>query len=281
MTTDAVSIGTIEVHLLRDGSDRVPAEMILGGASPEEMTATIAGHADADGQLAVAHNGVLVRSAGRVVLIDAGFGELSESEGAGGELLHALARLGMEPREIDDVVVTHAHADHIGGLTRGDGSGRQVPVFEAARHWFWRDEWMYWTAEAVLAAMPAYLADPARLRLPSISAAGLVNLVDAEQEVAEGVRIVSAPGHTPGHVVVAIESEGVRAMYLGDAIFHELNVVRPEWTCVFDVDPGAAVRTRRSLLDSASRDQILVLAAHLPRPGRVASRGTSYAFVEE
>jgi glyoxylase-like metal-dependent hydrolase (beta-lactamase superfamily II) len=274
-----ISIGAIDVHLLRDGTDRVPPEMILVGASPEEIAAAVRGHADADGQLPVAYNGLLIRSAGRLVLVDAGQGRLAESESTGGRLVDELHSLGIEPTAIDDVVVSHCHPDHIGGLTRPDADGRQVPLFGAARHLVWDDEWTWWTSEGALGSMPSFLADPARAALPPLDSAGLIEVATAEREVAPGVRIVPAPGHTPGHVVVAIESAGETAAYVGDAIFHIVNVLAPDWGCVFDIDSAAAVATRRRILEGAARDGSLVLAAHLAMPGRVEAVSGGYRLV--
>ena len=279
MTPAAISIGTIEIHLLRDGVDRVPPDMILVGAPDEEIAAAVHRHADADGQLAVTYDGLLIRTAGRLVLVDAGFGGWGDDEGVGGKLLGELGALNVLAREIDEVVISHGHADHIGGLTTLDSDRRHVPVFTAARHWLWQDEWTYWTSDGALSSMPSSLADPARQVLPPIAAAGLLALAMTEVEVAPGVWIQPAAGHTPGHAVVRVESGGQSAIYAGDAIFHAVNVASPDWGCVFDVDRDAAASSRRRLLESASRDHSVVLAAHLGSPGRVEPDGRGYRFL--
>ena len=276
-----ITIGSIELWLLRDGVDRVPPEMILAGASPEALHALVQQAADADGQLPVAYNGLLIRSEGRLVLVDAGLGWLSEAEGVGGELPAAMGRLGIDPSAIGDVVISHGHSDHIAGLTTPNGAGVHVPVFPSARHWFWWTEWDHWTSETALAAMPGHLADPARASLPPLERAGLVELARTEQAVAPGVRILPAHGHTPGHAVVEIESNGETSLFVGDAIFHPLNVAAPHWSCVFDVDAAAAAATRRQLLDRAASDGSLVLGAHLAGPGRVEPGAGGYRLVLE
>jgi glyoxylase-like metal-dependent hydrolase (beta-lactamase superfamily II) len=274
-----IAIGEIEAWLVRDGADRVPPEMILTGASPDELRALVEDDADADGQLPVAYNGLLIRSAGRLILVDSGLGWLSEAEGAGGELPAALRRLGVDPSAIGDVVISHGHPDHIAGLTTPNEAGEHVPAYPVARHWLWQDEWDHWTSETALARMPNELAGPARVSLPPLDRAGLVDLVHAEREVAPGVRILPAAGHTPGHVVVEIASGGETGVFVGDAIFHPVNAAAPGWGCVFDLDPGAAAATRWQLLDRAARDRSLVLGAHLASPGRIEAAGGGYRLV--
>ena len=275
--TRSLGVGAIEVSVLHDGHDTVPPEMVLAGAPEAELPALIDGHADADGQLPVACTGLLIQTDGRTVLVDAGYGEHAETPESGGSLGASLAALGVAPADVDDVIVSHGHADHIGGLALTAGGG-PAPTFSRAAHWLWRSEWDHWTSETVLAGMPRYLADPARACLPPLGAAGLVKLVDREHEVARGVWILPAPGHTPGHAAVAIESAGEHALYVGDAVFHRLNVEHPAWGCVVDGDRDAAARTRHALLDRAAADGSLVLAAHLEHPGRIERRGTRFRF---
>ncbi|HET7703165.1 MAG TPA: MBL fold metallo-hydrolase [Candidatus Limnocylindrales bacterium] len=276
--TTTFRIGAIEVAILADGSDAVPPDMILVGASAEESGPDLASHLNADGQLPVACNAFLLRSGARIVLVDAGYGDWADSPSAGGSLGRSLATAGVAPADVGDVIVSHGHADHIGGLARSD-QGAQVPVFQRATHWFAREEWAYWTGEDTLAGLPADLADAARACLPPLAGSGLVRLFNDQVEVAPGVIAVRAAGHTPGHAAVAIESDGMTALIVGDAIFHPLNVVEPTWGCVFDVDPAAAERSRLRLLERAAADGSVVFGPHLAGAGRVERRSGGYRLV--
>jgi glyoxylase-like metal-dependent hydrolase (beta-lactamase superfamily II) len=276
--TTTFRIGAIEVAILADGSDAVPPDMILAGASAEALGPDLASHLDADGQLPVACNAFLLRAGGRIVLVDAGYGDWADSPSAGGSLGRSLAAAGVAPADVGDVIVSHGHADHIGGLARSD-HGARLPAYQRATHWFARGEWAHWTEEDTLAGMPSDLADAARACLPPLARADLVRLFDDQVEVAPGVIAVRAAGHTPGHTAVAIESGGMTALIVGDALFHPMNVVEPAWGCVFDVDPAAAARSRLRLLEQAAADGSVVFGPHLAGAGRVERRSGGYRFV--
>ena len=160
------------------------------------------------------------------VLVDTGLGRLAEVVGApAGHLLTSLARVGLTPGDIDVVVLTHAHPDHIGGLVR-DGH----LTFARARHVISAREWNFWTSEAELARLPEMLAAPARALLPPLSEANAIHLTnDRDTEIVHGIHLLAAPGHTPGHCVVAVDSGASRAMFLADAIIDELQLTNLEW----------------------------------------------------
>lgn len=276
--SQALKVGSIELVTVSDGQDLVPPAMILAGAPGDLVASVCEGQTDGDGQLPVAYNALLIRSAGRQILVDAGHGELSEDEGAGGALLANLTALGVPPESVDTIVISHAHADHIGGLVT-TVEARPLPSFPRATHYVRSDEWTYWTSPGALAAMGERMAAPARRCLPPLAAAGLVELVTTEREIAPGVTMMSAAGHTPGHAAVRVESDGASAIFVADCVFHAVNFTAPMWPCIFDVDPHRAVETRHRILEQAAADGSLILAAHLPAPGRVERSHGAYRFV--
>lgn len=164
------------------------------------------------------------------------------------------------------MIISHAHLDHLGGLTGPAGGGR-VPVFTRARHYFWQAEWDFWTSGEGLAQVPEELADAARTHLPPLRQAGLVGLVSEETEVLPGVRLLPAPGHTPGHLVVAVTSGHDGALYLGDAILDEANFPHPGWVSVVEWNPSMAVATRTALIDKAIAEYWLLIGFHLAARG--------------
>jgi glyoxylase-like metal-dependent hydrolase (beta-lactamase superfamily II) len=119
----------------------------------------------------------------------------------------------------------------------------------------------------------------ARQSLLPLAAAGLVQQLDEDVEVLPGVRVLHAPGHTPGHAIVRIDSRGETAFYLGDAIAHPLNAEHPAWLCAFDLDPGQTIATRQRLLEEAVRSDASVMAFHLPDRVRVVRHGNGYRCV--
>jgi glyoxylase-like metal-dependent hydrolase (beta-lactamase superfamily II) len=122
----------------------------------------------------------------------------------------------------------------------------------------------------------AGLADPARIHLPPVHQAGLVELVSEETQVLSGVRLLPAPGHTPGHMVVVLTSGHERALYLGDAILDEANLAHPGWVSAVESDPGMTVATRTALLEKAIAENRLLIAFHLAARGYAERAGGTY-----
>jgi glyoxylase-like metal-dependent hydrolase (beta-lactamase superfamily II) len=218
-----------------------------------------------------------MRADGKLILVDSGLGELAQTVGEpAGRLRQSLDAAGVTSGEIQTVLLTHCHPDHIGGLTE-IRNGVRVPVFAAARHYVWQAEWEFWTAEASLSRLPDILAAPARVQLPPLWTAGLIEPVGSETEIAHGVDFLPAPGHTPGHAVVSIRSGGDSAIYAGDAVLDPVNFEHPGWYTLFDAIPEATVKTRRRLLEIAAREGSIFIGFHLG-VGRVSRRGSAFHF---
>jgi glyoxylase-like metal-dependent hydrolase (beta-lactamase superfamily II) len=174
---------------------------------------------------------------------------------------------GLAPEDVDVVVVTHGHLDHIGGLSR-DGA----PRFPRARHVVARLEWELWTGDGRLTDAETV----AHAQIPPLDEAGVIELVEPPVEVVDGVRLLPAPGHSPGQVAVEL---GAAALYLADVVIDELHAEHPDWSMQFDADPLVAVETRRQLLGRAADEDLLVVASHLPGPARVERAGDGFRFV--
>jgi glyoxylase-like metal-dependent hydrolase (beta-lactamase superfamily II) len=233
-----------------------------------QIKAALTARAVDGGQFAFPYNCLLIRAGGRLALVDTGMGaEQARHTGEpGGRLMDSLAASGITAGQVDLVIISHAHSDHIGGLTVAAG-GRRVPVFTGARHYLWQAEWDFWTSEEGLAQVPEVLAGAARTHLPPLHQAGLVELVSEETEVLAGVRLLPAPGHTPGHLVVALTSGRDGALYLGDAVLDEANLAHPDWVSVVEWNPDMAVATRTALLEKAIAENRLLIAYHLAARG--------------
>jgi glyoxylase-like metal-dependent hydrolase (beta-lactamase superfamily II) len=259
-----------------DGAGTYPTGIVFPGADAETLRAAGIGET-----VTTPYHAVLVTVNGRRILVDAGMGELAvKTGGTAGRLVGELRAIGIEPADVDDVIMTHAHADHVGGLVTGG-----EPTFARARHHLPRAEHDFWLGPAPQERLFPALADAmiatARSTIQVLDAAGLLDLCEADAEPADGMRLLDAPGHTPGHVAVEIDTGDGTILYAADAFVHELQLEHPDWTAAFDADADDTVASRRRLLDHAAESGAIVAAFHVGRRGRVARNGSGYRLEPE
>jgi glyoxylase-like metal-dependent hydrolase (beta-lactamase superfamily II) len=142
-------------------------------------------------------------------------------------------------------------------------------------------EWDCWTNDDQLARLPDDLTETARVVLPLLAKADVLDIVRGETEVIPGVHLVPAPGHTNGHSVVTVASRGQQAIFLADAVLHELHFTHPRWLSAVDMMPDETIATRIRLLGQAAQDSSLVLAYHVARIGQVERHGDGYGLVTQ
>ena len=189
--------------------------------------------------------------------------------------------------EVDGVLATHLHIDHVGWNTIHTERGWQ-PTFPDARYYFVREEYEHWKAFAQDPSAPqAYsefgwsVVDAVAVfddSLKPIEEAGLVTWVEPGQTVVPGISLIGTAGHTPGHVSVLIEDGGQSAVITGDLLHSQAQVARPDWSAAMDTDARAAARTRREFLERFADTSTLVLGTHFGSPtgGHVVRDGESY-----
>jgi glyoxylase-like metal-dependent hydrolase (beta-lactamase superfamily II) len=216
---------------------------------------------------------VLVNTGAALVLFDSG-NAAARRPGAG-NLVATLRAAGYEPGQIDVVVITHMHGDHVGGLM-ADGAA----AFPNARYATGEIEYDFWSKDERLTGPTEASAKLVRANV--VPLAEKTTFLKDGSEVVPGIRGLAAFGHTPGHMAYHIESEGRRLLLWADtANHHVLSVQRPEWHVRFDLDKEMAVATRRRILDLAATDRVPVTGYHMPFPavGFVGKAGGEYRWV--
>lgn len=257
------TIGNVEVTALLDAHLVMDPRQFLP-AHAEAFLAEYGHLADARGLLPMAVTCYLVRSAGKNILVDTGLGPRKRPGFPGGNLDVAFRDAGLSPADIDVVVHTHLHIDHVGWNTFDREDGRRELFFPNARFFIQQVEWDYWmTPEQIGHPANAHLAEC----VEPLRDSGRVTFVDGEQAIDEHLTCVSTPGHTPGHVAIGIASAGERAVIVGDASHHPAQLLHPDWSPPFDIDPVQSAKSRDRLFDMAIDEQRLWIAGHWEHPG--------------
>jgi len=234
---------------------------------------------DAGGALCLCFQAFVIRTPRHVVLVDSCIGnDKSRPTRPAWDMkgddrfLHGLAALNLAPGDIDYVMCTHLHADHVGWNTRLL-DGRWVPTFPNARYVFARAEYAYWEASHATAPIPPF-ADSV---LPVVEA-GRADLVAGDHALGDHIRLLATPGHTPGHVSVLIGAGATDAVVSGDLIHSPLQARYPELSTRFDVDMAQAAATRRGFLERFCDTPTLCCMTHFPSPsvGRLTRWGEGF-----
>ncbi len=228
----------------------------------------------------------VLRSAGRTILVDTGVGNHKERPHVpvwnhlDTAFLHNLAVAGVTPEDVDLVINTHLHIDHVGWNTRLDDS-TWVPTFPNATYLMPQRDFDFWNpANAHKSAASRGSLNVFEDSVAPIDDAGLTQLWDETYQIDKNLRLDLAPGHTPGSSVLTLESGGDRAVFVGDLIHTPLQIVTPHTNSCFCEDPAKSRNTRHKLLGRASDDNALLFPAHLGGHGavEVVRDGSSFAI---
>jgi len=256
-----MKVGNVEIVSLLDSSFDAPC----AGLFPKVRAEAWADHAEhvSDGKLKVSISSFVLRGGAKTVLVDTGLGAKDRPFFGNGRIMESLAELGLRPDDVDVVLATHIHIDHVGGHTIVAGEG-YAPSFPNARYVFTRAEWDYWTAPDVANAPGnPYVRDSV---LPLEGTAN-VELVDGDHRVSDDIAMIPTPGHTPAHTSFLISSGGESAVILGDVAHSPVQVTETSWHDAFDLDPEKAAVSRERIFDRIEREGWRLAGGHFPHPG--------------
>ena len=269
-------LGDFEVTALSDGTADLPVDQLLTGTTKEKVDAAL-GKVFLASPLQTSVNAFLVNTGTKLVLVDTGSGNLFGP--TLGNLLANLKASGYEPGQVDEVYITHMHPDHVGGLATDGKLNFPNAIVRADK----RDA-DYWLSAETLAkadeGSKGFIQGAQSMLGPYVQA-GKFKPFDGDTELVPGVRAHAAYGHTPGHTIYLVESNGQKLVLWGD-LMHvaALQFPDPSITIKFDSDSKAAMAQRKKAFADAAKGGYWVGAAHLPFPGlgHLKAEGKGYAF---
>ena len=270
-------VGDIEVTAVNDGSAPRPLEGFIRNA---ELSAVQQAARDAflpQNTIQNSFTALVLNNGGRLTLIDTGNGDSGAP--TTGRWMENFRAAGFDPSQVNTIVISHFHGDHINGMRRKDGTA----VFPNAEVLVPATEWAFWMDDARMNQVPENMRGGflgARRVFSPI--AKDVKQYDMDKEIVPGLTSVAAPGHTPGHTAYMLSSGSGKLLILSDTANHPALFVRnPDWSAVFDMDADVARATRRKMLDLAASERAQVAFYHAPFPatGHIIKDGDGFRFV--
>ncbi len=271
-------LGNFEVTALYDGAIDLD-EKLLRSITTRDIQRLLARQFLKGPKVQTAVNAYLINTGSQLILVDAGAAKLFGP--TLGNIVDNLKAAGYAPEQVDAVLITHLHGDHVNGLVTADGQR----VFTRAEVWSAKADNDFWLSESVAAQAPKEAQGffkMARDAAAPYLAAGKWKTFDSDRELLAGVTSVDTHGHTPGHASYLIHSGDQRLLVLGDLVHnHAVQFARPEVAIEFDVDQKQAVSTRKRIFHRAAQEKLMVAGMHLPFPGigHVRKEAKGYAWV--
>lgn len=271
-----MKVGDLEVTSLYDGAAVFDLHWLTAEAATMGDVET-AVHEDPH-LLDAGDTGFVVNTGKQLILVDAGAGTWF-GEGALGHLVDSLRSAGYTPDEVDRVLITHLHSDHVGGLTTPDGNR----VFPNAVVYVAKAESDFWLSPEAAAKAPndaqPFFRSAQAIAAPYIKAGKWRTFKDSEA-VVDGVRLVALHGHTPGHTGYEFSSKGQKILFWGDTIHEQLvQLSHADITVVFDIDHAAAAAARSDLFPALARESVMIAGPHMPFPGMGRLRKEANGYV--
>ena len=276
MTQAKLSVGNVEILALLDGESTLPITKPFPDVAAETWTPyrqrfpeTFIG----TDRIRAVFMCYLLRSQGRTILFDTGLGSNSTNpgtvaamfDGKDSSLLTELQSIGVRTEDVDMVFHSHLHPDHVGWNLSPSGSSR-VPTFANARYVVHQTDWDVFKSphDEELFGFTFW-----NETIGPLEDLGLIDLITGEHSLTSEITAIPTPGHTPGHMSLAIVSSGERALVLGDVFDHPAQVTQPDWECGFDMDPPLGVETRTRMFDRAEAENAVMAGSHHSGFGKV------------
>jgi glyoxylase-like metal-dependent hydrolase (beta-lactamase superfamily II) len=270
-------LGTIEITVISDGMLAFPAETLWGDRA-EDARGLLTSAFQPASPVGLQLNTILVNTGDKLVLIDAGGGVDGKFQKTAGALPANLAAAGYAPGDIDMILLTHGHSDHLWGISDYKNETLLFPWAEFVAS---ETEVKFWNAPELTAKVsPALKPEVTRANLKLASPR--LRLIKAGTEVAPGVTTIDTAGHTPGHMSVHLSSGSKQLLLTADAVVNStVSFQHPEWPFGFDQDVPLAAKARLAFLDRAATDKTLVGGYHFPFPGfgHVVREGSGYRWL--
>ena len=272
-------LGDFEITVLSDGAYKLPTDFMAKNQPRDKVKAYLEAHM-LNTEERVSHVNIpLINTGEELVLVDVGGG--SNFLNGAGKLAANLEASGYTPDQVDKVIITHGHPDHIWGLI----DDFDELLFPNATYLIAGKEWDFWGSDAAAEKLPETLqsfAVGAARRLPLIEETA--TQFTPEKEILPGIYAVDTPGHTPGHVSLIVRSGSEQLLVTADAITHPyISFEHPDWWPRTDIDPEMGEKSRRKILDMAAAERMLCLSYHISFPGlgRVVGQGSAYRWLPE
>jgi len=265
-------LGDFECVSLSDGSLDYPLRNFFANVPTAEVEAALRQRNLPTDYITTPYTYLYVDTGAHRVLVDMGAGHLGPRTG---KLLQNMQAAGIAPAQIDTVVITHAHPDHIGGTLDDDGK----LTYPNAHYYIWKGEWDFWFSETAFDKAPQMFVTVARQNLEPIRER--VTLVEREMELVPGIRAIPAPGHTPGHIVVEVASGDQRLLYIGDTVLYPLHLECLDWLPIYDIVPELAAASKHAIFDRAAQERAWVVGQHFPpfpSLGHVVKKGKGWQW---
>ncbi|HEV2605335.1 MAG TPA: MBL fold metallo-hydrolase [Microvirga sp.] len=267
-------VGDIEVTAVHDGSFAIPTQNFVRNAEQAQVDQAAQEAFMPQGQIVIPITTLVLNQGGRITLLDT-----SRGNAPNGNWMANFRAAGFDPAQVNTIIISHFHGDHIGGIRGQDGAA----TFPNAEVMVPTPEWAFWMDDARMNQAPeAQRGGFQNARRIFGPMAKDVKQYEPGKELITGVTSVAAPGHTPGHTTFMISSGNGKLMVMSDTTNHPALFVRnPDWSAVFDMNADEARATRRKMLDMAASERAQVAFYHAPFPatGFIAKEGNGFRFV--